>query len=214
MMQKFLISMPKQATRKFAAKQGFQYNSFMPSCFIFHGTGGYPEENWFAWLKKEMEKIGFTVYVPQFPTPEGQTVEAWFDVFKQYESVLDDRTVIAGHSLGGAFLLRLLEKIPTKIALACFVGTPVGIPGTKNWESDKPFVEKPMNWKAIRAHAKKFVVFHSDNDPYVPLTNGEESARQLQVPLHFVPNAGHFNTPAGYTEFPQLRDAIIASIRN
>ena len=42
--------------------------------FIFHGTGGYPKENWFPWLKQQLEIKGFNVTVPQFPTPEGQSV--------------------------------------------------------------------------------------------------------------------------------------------
>ncbi|NOS67566.1 MAG: hypothetical protein HOO67_04350 [Candidatus Peribacteraceae bacterium] len=186
----------------------------MATIFIFHGTAGYPEENWFPWLKSEMEQHGFDVVIPQFPTPENQTLEAWFDVFRKFESLVDDETTIVGHSLGGAFLLRLLEKIPVKIAVACLVAAPVGIPGTKNWETDKAFVELPFDWKAIQQHAEKFLVFHSDDDPYVPLTNGEEAARQLNVPLHFIPNAGHFNKAAGYIEFPQLRDAILTTLKD
>ena len=37
--------------------------------FIFHGTEGYPEENWFPWLKEKLEAKGYKVFVPQFPTP-------------------------------------------------------------------------------------------------------------------------------------------------
>ena len=41
----------------------------MANIFIIHGTEGYPEENWFPWLKKELEQKGHIVFVPQFPTP-------------------------------------------------------------------------------------------------------------------------------------------------
>jgi esterase/lipase len=36
----------------------------MKKVFIIHGWDGYPEEGWFPWLKKELEKKGFSVFVP------------------------------------------------------------------------------------------------------------------------------------------------------
>ena len=38
--------------------------------FVIHGWGGYPEEGWKPWLKKELEKRGFTVFVPAMPDTE------------------------------------------------------------------------------------------------------------------------------------------------
>lgn len=57
----------------------------METAFIIHGVGGHPEENWFPWLKKELEKIGYRVFVPKFPTPEGQTLTNWLKTFEPYE---------------------------------------------------------------------------------------------------------------------------------
>ena len=41
----------------------------MKNVIIIHGTEGYPEENWFPWLKKNLEERGYNVTVPQFPSP-------------------------------------------------------------------------------------------------------------------------------------------------
>ena len=55
-------------------------------------------------------------------------------------------------------------------------------------------------------------MYHSDNDPYVSLGNGEKLAEKLGVRLSFVPQAGHFNTKAGYTTFEALRDEVVKSL--
>ena len=60
----------------------------------------------------------------------------------------------------------------------------------------------------IKNSAEKFVVFHSDNDSFVQLINGQELAKNLGVNLTFVPNAGHFNTASGYTRFDPLLEKI------
>ena len=35
--------------------------------FIVHGWGGFPEEGWFPWLKKDLEQKEFEVHVTQMP---------------------------------------------------------------------------------------------------------------------------------------------------
>lgn len=85
----------------------------MNNVFIFHGTEGYPEENWFPWLKQELEQKGYSVFVPQFPSPPvvPAKIAEWFDVLKNYEQNIDENTILIGHSLGGIFTLRILEKL-------------------------------------------------------------------------------------------------------
>ncbi len=103
---------------------------------IIHGTGGHPQENWLPWLKNELEKLGYTVDIPQFPTPENQTLETWFEVFdrEEYNDKFTENTILVAHSLGGAFALRILEKYQVRIKAAFFIGTPIGIRPIKNWE--------------------------------------------------------------------------------
>jgi hypothetical protein len=179
--------------------------------FIFHGTEGYPEENWFPWIKQELEGKGYKVFVPQFPSPPivPAKISEWFDVFKDYEQYINEDTVLIGHSLGGIFTLRLLERLKHPVKLACFIGTPVGIRPILNYDRDNSFSGFIFDWDSIKNKSDSFVVFQSNDDPYVCLENGKELSKHLGVELSFVPNAGHFNTKAGYTKFEKLRDKIL-----
>ena len=173
--------------------------------FIFHGTGGNPEENWFPWLKAKLQERGCVVSIPRFPTPEGQSLESWFKVLEEYRKNITKDTIFIGHSLGGIFLLRLLERLPTKVKAVFFTGTPVGVKTIKNYDADNIFGEGfDFDWGTIRSKARNFAVFHSDTDPPMSLGNGEKTTEELGVPLSFVPNAGHFNAKAGYLKFEEL----------
>ena len=181
----------------------------MANIFIFHGTGGFPEENWFPWMKRELEKHSHKVIVPQFPTPENQTPENWLEVLSQYKDKIDKDTLMIGHSLGGLFLVKVLEQLKKPIKAAVFVATPIGIPPVVNWAGDAPFLTESFEWKKIKQNAGIFIVYHSDNDPYVGLENGMQLAKNLGAELTFVSNAGHFNTKAGYLKFEKLRDKVL-----
>ena len=176
------------------------------SVFIFHGTEGYPEENWFPWLKEKLEARDCQVFVPQFPSLPvvAAKISEWFDVLKKYEQHLDENSIIIGHSLGGVFTLRILEKLKYKVKAVCLTGTPVGVRPILNYDRDSSFSGFVFDWDNIKEKTANFIVFHSDNDPYVSLGNGEFLSEKLGVELSFVSNAGHFNTKAGYTEFNEL----------
>lgn len=182
----------------------------MKNVFIFHGTEGYPEENWFPWLKEKFEEKGCRVIVPQFPSPPvvPSKISEWFAVLKDYEQHIDENTILIGHSLGGVFALRVLEQLKHPVRAVFLVGTPIGVKPIANYDRDSSFSGFDFDWEKIKNNSKSFTVFHSDNDPYVSLGNGEQLAKELGIELTFIPNAGHFNTPAGYTEFPDLLEKI------
>ena len=182
----------------------------MKNVIIFHGTEGYPKENWFPWIKEKLETEGYQVFIPQFPSPPvvPAKISEWFDVLKNYESEINENTILIGHSLGGLFLLRVLEKLDHPIHTAVFVGTPVGEKPITNWDRDSAFCGFEFDWNKIKNKAKNFIVYQSDDDPWVGLTNGEKLAKELGVELTFIPNAGHFNKRAGYESFPHLLEKL------
>ncbi len=177
--------------------------------FIFHGTAGYPEENWFPWIKEKLQEKGHTVFIPQFPVPDNDLLESRLKVLKKYLKYIDENSIIIGHSRGGLFLFRLLERLENPVYAAFFVSAPVGIKPYTYYDVGYKFSNGfNFNWNVIKSNAKHFFVYHSDNDPYTCLDNGKEIAKILDVELTFIPNAGHFNTKSGYTKFERLLQDI------
>lgn len=183
------------------------------NALIIHGVVGYPEENWFPWLKKELEIIGCKTYVPQFPTPENQTLKDWFKVFDEYKQHIDENSIILGHSMGVAFTLNILEKLEHPVKAAFLVAGFIGDCKHELKDIIIPFSKREFDWNKIKNNCKKFFIYNSDNDPYVPLEKGKELEEKLGPKLTVIKGAAHFNTDVGYTEFPLLLEDIKKIIR-
>lgn len=171
---------------------------------FFTGQAATRRKTGFPGPKQKLEPLGCKVIVPQFPTPENQTLENWFKVFSRYKKDFSTDSILVGHSLGGAFLLRVLERSSFQIKAAFIVAAPIGVLPIKNYDGDKLFIGKPFDWERIRANCQKFFIFHSDNDPYVSLGNGRKLAENVGTKLIFAPNCGHFNKAAGFDRFDLL----------
>jgi len=182
----------------------------MPTVFIFHGVGGHSQENWFPWLKKELEAQDYRVIVPDFPHAERPALAEWLEHFRAYEDLVDDRTIFVGHSLGGALALRLLERAKKPIRACILVASVWGIMGNDFDPVMNTFTKQPYDWPVIRGNARNFMVIHGDNDPYIRLSLAEELARNLGTTVETISGGGHLNTTAGFAEFPFLLERITA----
>lgn len=177
----------------------------MKSAILIHGTESKPGSNWFPWLAEELKKRGYAIFIPQFPTPVGQSLEGWRKEFKRFEMHITEETIFVGHSLGCAFILDCLERSEKGVAAVILVAGFVGLLGNPHYDFlNSTFIEKKFLWENIRSKCGKCVVISSDNDPYVPLEKGWELARHLGVQPIILHNAGHINRSSGFTEFPQV----------
>jgi len=177
--------------------------------FIIHGVYANPDSNWFPWLKKELEAQGYEVIVPKFPTPLDQSLESWFRVFSQYENKVNEETVLIGHSLGAAFVLKYLEKANKKIKAGFLVAGFHKLLGSHYDEINKTFVDKEFDWDKIKNNCGKFFVIASDNDAYISLDISKVLANNLNAELKIIHNGGHLNKKAGYDKFPELLNLIL-----
>ena len=181
----------------------------MTNIIIIHGSYGNPNENWFPWLKSELEKLKCDVFVPEFPTPENQSLESWKKVFEEYKKYVNENTILIGHSLGPAFLLDLLENLDKPVKSAFFISGFLGLLGNPDFdEINKTFTDRKFDWEKIIHNCKKFYIYHSNNDPYVPIKKATELAKKLDCEVIEIKNAGHFNEKAGYNKFKLLLEDI------
>ncbi len=182
----------------------------MATIFIFHGTGGSPEGNWFPWLKKELEERNHTVIVPALPSPDRPNLEVWVKSLQKFLETADKNTILIGHSLGGTLVLRMLEKLPRTIR-ACFLVAPVSEIMRNDFDSlVSTFINHSFKWEKIRNHAKSIVIFHADDDPYIPLSHARRLANNLDARLTVIAGGKHLNASAGFQAFPLLRDSVLS----
>jgi uncharacterized protein len=176
--------------------------------FIIHGAYGNSKENWFPWLKEKLLSQGHEVFVPNLPTPEGQSLENWTRAFELLMKKIDEETIFVGHSLAPAFILSVLEKINIKIKACYFVA---GFTGLLNDDLDiinQTITNREFDWDKIKQNCEKFVCYQSTNDPYISIEKGKELADKLDAEFIIVKNAGHFNKKSGFTQFQTLFNKI------
>jgi hypothetical protein len=172
---------------------------------IIHGSYGSSRENWFPWLAAQIRGLGHEPIVPEFPTPQGQSLKNWLGVFENTVGRITPDMILIGHSLGAAFILRILERTRQPISGSFLVSGFLGELGLPEFDAvNADFVMAPVDWSRVRENCGKVHVYNGDNDPYVPLAKGEEIAVQLGVGVTVIKNGGHINATSGYTTFPQL----------
>lgn len=159
-----------------------------PSAFFVHGFEGSPEGNFFPWLTKSVENLGFKVFAPQMPNSEKPKYEEWKRFFEEkFSEKINEKSIFFGHSLGGVFLIRYLSESKKKIARLILTATPetnVGIPEIEN------FINCDFDPRKI--NVQKIDFFAGENDNRVPFAEMKNLAQKLGANFHLVPNGGHF----------------------
>ncbi len=173
--------------------------------FLFHCWGGDGRSCWSGWTADRMREKGVEVIAPDFPDSSTPRLEGWLAAVRKEAPRFrpGDGWVLAGHSLGCPTILRLLENLGPDEKVRCAIlvsgfAKDIGIPELAN------FVDGDFDWEAIREKAGKFIVIHSDNDPFIPLAEAKRVARLLGAELIVEHSAGHINQGSGYGPYPRL----------
>lgn len=177
----------------------------MKKALILHAWFQNPDSNWYPWLKSELEKKGYEVWLPEIPTmptdsPEMETMLK----FIMDKNFVDGETVVIGHSLGSVLALRLAERVGfgKGILLAA-------------WDFNDLTPEHQSFWPnmidhvKIKNNVKEWVFPVSENDPYVTVTIAKEVAGRVNGKVLEVGKRGHFLTKEdGVTEVPEILEFV------
>jgi predicted alpha/beta hydrolase family esterase len=174
---------------------------------ILHGIQGSPNENWFPWLKGQLEKKGHTVLLPELPESDNPDRKDWLKTVTDIllKTSLDD-LVIVGHSLGVVTALDFLENAKAKVnALISVSGFAYDYGSSLNAYFLK---ERIIDFKKVKEHLRQAFVIYGDNDPYVSQEALKSLAENLEVTPKVIPNGGHVNSTSGFTSFPYIVEII------
>jgi hypothetical protein len=187
-----------------------------PSVYIIHGWGGYPEKNWFPWLKSELKKKDIDVFVPEMPNSQYPDLKDWMQTLND-QIQFNQPVIFVGHSLGVISLLRFIEELGDNqqiegfISVCGFHNINLGI------EEIETFVQEPINFYKIKNQIRKSYIITSDDDPYVPASCGYHLQEHLNGEITIIPGGKHLNESAGYLDLPIVLDKIdeiVKSIKN
>ena len=175
--------------------------------FIVHRWNAKPRSDWYPHTKRELEKKGYLVNVPEMPDTRKPKLIKWLPHLAQAVGKPSENTFLIGHSAGFATILHYLETLKRgeKVGGCVLVAGWVDDLGYKQMSS---FVKKPFNWSKIRKHCKKFVVIDSDNDPYVKLYHGKAFQRHLKAKLLTEHKKGHLDDDSKVKKLPSAVKSI------
>lgn len=180
----------------------------MKNALILHGTFGHPDENWFPWLKEELEKKGYKVWVPLLPQPEKPNMQRYNQFIFNSDWKFDSESVLIGHSSGAVAILGILQELPADVVVdTCIL---VG-----SFKDTDPFTETvkeacselftiKLDFGKIKKQAKRFIFVHSDDDPYCPLAHAEYLAEKLNGELIVKKGQKHFSVSSFGPEYRQV----------
>lgn len=178
----------------------------MDNYIIIHGSFGSKDENWFPWLKEQLEKNNKAL-IQKMPVGVGnQTFESLAKVLNKLD--INENTIIIAHSIAPIFLCKYLITNNIKVKKLIFV---CGFNNYLGINSDFDAVNKPMfinNFDDVKQYCKDIVCYYSDNDPYVKYEAEKEFADKLTNKQYIIKNGGHINAESGYTKFEEILKEI------
>jgi predicted alpha/beta hydrolase family esterase len=180
----------------------------MKKIVIIHGYAGYPDKNWFPWLKEELESRGCKVTAPAMPHTDAPQLQEWLPCLQEVIGTPDSETYLVGHSLGCMTALRYLESLPrgSKIGGALLVA---GFSRPIHFSELNNFFATPLDYAKCKESAGTITCINSTNDEHVPWVEGEIMRDKLGAKLIALENGGHINQSAGFNELPIALEEVL-----
>jgi hypothetical protein len=177
-------------------KRFFLEKKMKKKVYMIHGWGGSSKDNWFPWMKAELEKRNIEVKVLDMPDTENPKIETWVKHLENEIKDIDEHTYFMGHSIGCQTIIRFIEKLPKhkKIGGCIFVA---GFFDLINLDPEEleiahPWTTSPINHLRVLDHCNRFLAFFSKDDPDVHLDESKKFKEKFDAKLIITDGKGHF----------------------
>lgn len=148
---------------------------------VIPGNGGCGVDtmnaNWYGWFASQVEALGHTPVVPNYPDPHVCRASIWLPFLRDDVKIGED-CVLVGHSTGALAAMRILEggpKVHGVVLVSC-AHTDLGDEGERASE----FFNQPWEFGRMRANADWIVQFHSPDDHLIPVEEGRFVAKGIE----------------------------------
>ena len=182
----------------------------MKKILILHWRWWYDKENWFPWLKEKLEKSEMWVFAPNLPNTNIPVFEEQLDYLEKFKNEFKEWDFIVWHSLGCKLALHFIERYKLKWLNVILVAPVYPWLWEELWkktfwdafESISKYFDKNLDFTKLW---NKYIIFLSEDDPYVNLNNAKNYLKQLEnASFISFKNRWHFNTSSWVTEFEEL----------
>jgi len=187
--------------------------------FIVHRWGGLATDNWYQWLKTELEKENIEVYIPQMPETDTPHIATWVPALARVVGSPDERTFFVGHSMGNQTIARYLETLPDDLKIGGVVFVAPFMKRLTNLEPDvetqtiaNEWLTTPLDLTKVRSHLTKSTAIFSDNDQYVPIDNQDDFLNKLDSKIVLEHNLGHMSPSDGILKVESIKESILGLI--
>jgi predicted alpha/beta hydrolase family esterase len=160
------------------------------------------ETNWKNSLQARLGN-GYDVVNIRMPNKDNARYAEWKVWFERIIQLLSEDVIFIGHSLGGLFLAKYLSEnvYPKKISCAFLLAAPF-LMGT-----DRRLVDFVLgdNLQLFKSQSAIMFIYHSEDDPVVPVTHAEMYAKELPYARRRTFSSyGHLNQ----VDFPEIIEDI------
>lgn len=178
----------------------------MPYKKDYYNPNADAESNchWLPWLQHELIIRDILAQNPELPKPYEPVYEDWKKVFEQF--IIDEETILVGHSCGAGFLVRWLSENDKKVGKVVLVAPWIDVEkslktGMFNFKIDPGMVKK----------TKGITVFYSDNEDQCILDSVNKILETVNGAKGIeMKNMGHFVfRHMGKREFPELLEEAL-----
>lgn len=200
----FNLDMSAGINQKNAANSPLINRLSMKVILIPGNGGGGPKDNWFPYLKVELEGLGISVIASEFPDNYLARESYWIPFLKNVLQA-DQKTVLVGHSSGAIAAMRFAET--NQLLGSVLVGayhTDLGL----QTEKESGYFDRPWHWKSIIQNQDWIIQFASVNDPWIPIEEARFVHEKLNTDYHEFLDQGHFGGDYKKLVFPELFEAL------